>query len=87
LAAYSATTAALHEYFDQRRILSGQDDPLNRLRRRGNFLELVQGRSHAEIIRLAVREKKNILVVGSTGSGKTTLVYTRPGYVSSYTAY
>ena len=55
-------------------ILSGQRDPLNRLRRRGNFLDLVSGLPHAEIIRQAVKEKKNILVVGSTGSGKTTLV-------------
>jgi len=30
--------------------------------------------SHAEVIRAAVRARKNILVVGSTGSGKTTLV-------------
>jgi type IV secretion system protein VirB11 len=29
--------------------------------------------SHAEIIRAAVREKKNILIAGATGSGKTTL--------------
>src|SRR3954454_2038180 len=32
-------------------ILSGQHDPLNRLRRRGNFWKMVHGRSHAEIIR------------------------------------
>jgi type IV secretion system protein VirB11 len=55
-------------------ILSGQLDPMNRQRRRGNFRDLVAGLSHAAIIRLAVTEKKNILVVGSTGSGKTTLV-------------
>lgn len=55
-------------------ILSSQDDPMNTLRRRASFLDLIHGRSHAQIIRLAVREKKNILVVGSTGSGKTTLV-------------
>jgi type IV secretion system protein VirB11 len=47
---------------------------MNRQRRRGNFWELVAGLSHAAIIRLAVTKKKNILVVGSTGSGKTTLV-------------
>jgi hypothetical protein len=41
---------------------------------RGNFLDLVHGRPHAEAIRLAVREKKTILVVASTGSRKTTLV-------------
>ena len=29
---------------------------------------------HGEIIRAAVRERKNILVVGATGSGKTTLL-------------
>jgi type IV secretion system protein VirB11 len=29
---------------------------------------------HAEFLRAAVRDRKNILVVGSTGSGKTTLV-------------
>ena len=55
-------------------ILSGQHDPMNRQRRRGNFRDLVAGLSHAGIIRLAVTERKNILVVGSTGSGKTTLV-------------
>ncbi len=55
-------------------ILTSQTDPMNALRRRANFLEMIAGLSHAEVIRLAVREKKNILVVGSTGSGKTTLV-------------
>jgi len=34
----------------------------------------VRGLRHAEIIRAAVRERKNILVVGATGSGKTTLL-------------
>jgi type IV secretion system protein VirB11 len=63
----------LDEYEDSG-ILTAQGDPLNRSRRRENFLESAKGLSHAEIIRLAVKEKKNILVVGSTGSGKTTLV-------------
>jgi type IV secretion system protein VirB11 len=34
----------------------------------------VRDLKHAEIIRAALRAKKNVLVVGSTGSGKTTFV-------------
>jgi type IV secretion system protein VirB11 len=63
----------LDEY-EQRGILTHKDDPLNRQRGKNRFHDAVQGLSHAEIIRAAVRTKKNILVVGSTGSGKTTLV-------------
>ncbi len=63
----------LDEY-ERRGILTSQTDPMNPLRLRADFLEMTRGMSHAEVIRLAVREKKNILVVGSTGSGKTTLV-------------
>ena len=59
-------------------ILTNSNDPLNRLRRRDEFLDGVRGQkhkmSHADVIRAAVRARKNILVVGSTGSGKTTLV-------------
>lgn len=55
-------------------ILTYKDDPLNGLRRRHDFATDVRGLKHVEIIRAAVRAKKNILVVGSTGSGKTTLV-------------
>ena len=51
-----------------------QDDPQNQLRTHSDFAAYVRGLSHAEIIRAAVRARKNILVVGSTGSGKTTLV-------------
>ena len=60
--------------YDRTGILTSQTDPMNSLRRRANFLEMIRGLNHAEVIRLAVKEKKNILVVGSTGSGKTTLV-------------
>jgi type IV secretion system protein VirB11 len=55
-------------------ILTGKDDPLNHLRRQDDFLNAVHGLRHGEVIRAAVRAKKNILVVGSTGSGKTTFV-------------
>ena len=63
----------LDEY-ERTGILTSQTDSMNALRRRTHFLEMIRGLSHAEVIRLAVKEKKNILVVGSTGSGKTTLV-------------
>jgi len=35
---------------------------------------MVRGLKHVEVIRFAVRLRKNMLIVGSTGSGKTTLV-------------
>ena len=47
---------------------------MNRLHRRHDFASSVRGLRHAEIIRAAVGARKNILVVGSTGSGKTTFV-------------
>lgn len=55
-------------------ILTDAVDPRNARRRRDDFAAGVRGLKHAEIIRAAVRARKNILVVGSTGSGKTTLV-------------
>jgi type IV secretion system protein VirB11 len=55
-------------------ILTDGADPLNQLLRRDDFLDGVRGLKHGDVIRAAVRARKNILVVGSTGSGKTTLV-------------
>lgn len=55
-------------------ILSIRSDCLNQPRRLSNFAAGLQERSHAEIIRAAIKQRKNILIVGSTGSGKTTLV-------------
>ena len=55
-------------------ILTDATDPLNKRRRRDDFLDTVRSLNHADVIRAAVRVRKNILVVGSTGSGKTTLV-------------
>lgn len=63
----------LQEY-EAGQILTEKDDPINRLRRNDDFALSLRGLKHAEIIRAAVRAKKNLLVVGSTGSGKTTLV-------------
>jgi len=55
-------------------ILTGRQDASNRVRQQEDFAVAVRGLPHAEIIRAAVRERKNILVVGATGSGKTTLL-------------
>jgi len=63
----------LQEY-EAGQILTEKDDPVNRLRRNDDFASSLRGLKHAEIIRAAVRARKNLLVVGSTGSGKTTLV-------------
>lgn len=41
---------------------------------RSEFLRLVRGFNHAEVLRAAIKARRNILVVGATGSGKTTLV-------------
>lgn len=37
-----------------------------------SFSELVSGKSHYDIIEMAIRHRKNILIVGGTGSGKTS---------------
>jgi type IV secretion system protein TrbB len=54
-------------------ILTEKDDPLNRYCCGNDFPASVRGLKHAEIIRTAVVERKNILIAGSAGSGKTTL--------------
>ena len=55
-------------------ILTDKLDVSNRVRQQEDFAGMVRGLPHSEIIRAAVRERKNILVVGATGSGKTTLL-------------
>lgn len=64
---------SLSEY-ERAGILTHKADPLNRVRKRDTFAESVRGLGHANIIRAAVAGKRNILIVGATGSGKTTLV-------------
>jgi type IV secretion system protein VirB11 len=55
-------------------VMTSQSDPANVPRRREDFSASIRGCSHADIIRAAVRARKNLLIAGSTGSGKTTLV-------------
>ena len=47
---------------------------MNRAGKRDAFADAVRGLSHADVIRAAIAARKNILIVGATGSGKTTLV-------------
>ena len=64
----------LEDYRDSG-ILSDMNDPINRKREKQvDFLKAVHGKSHYDIIKLAIELRKHILIVGSTGSGKTTLV-------------
>src|SRR5207237_7220442 len=55
-------------------ILTHKGDPLNRTRHAELFLSSVRGLSHSEVIQRAIAAKRNILVVGATGSGKTTFL-------------
>ena len=54
-------------------ILTGHSEQIEKPDGR-EFLRLVRGFSHAEVLRAAIKSCQNILVVGATGSGKTTLV-------------
>ena len=61
--------------YSQAGITSTKDDPLNHHRRTSHsFVDEVkaEGLDHTGIIKKAIKEKKSILVVGATGSGKTT---------------
>lgn len=55
-------------------VLTDRDDPLNAFRSRDSFLNSIRTLSHGEIIRTAIAAKRNILIVGATGSGKTTFL-------------
>jgi len=64
------------EDYEKAQIVTDRHDPLNRSRIRHGFQERIRDPklSHGDIIREALRAKKNLLIVGATGSGKTTLV-------------
>ena len=53
-------------------ILTRKDDPLNQKRHRDDFLERAPGLSHIEVLELATKYRRNLLMVGPTGSGKTS---------------
>jgi type IV secretion system protein TrbB len=60
-------------------ILTHKHDELNRRHHRDDFLEQANGLSHGEVLRLATRKRRNVLLVGPTGSGKTTFANTLIG--------
>jgi type IV secretion system protein TrbB len=62
------------DHYERSEILTDRNDVRNRARARCSFLDDVVGLSHGEALRRAIRDRRNILIVGSTGSGKTTLV-------------
>jgi type IV secretion system protein VirB11 len=64
------TIFTLRDY-EEGGIISDKNDALNR--RMGRSTTGAAGREHGDVIRAAIAARKNILVVGSTGSGKTTL--------------
>lgn len=74
------------EDYVKSRILTTADDPLNA---QGgddaSFADAVRGKSHYQVLKHAVLERKNILVVGSTGSGKTTFVNAILDAIATYT--
>ncbi len=59
--------------FEASGALTCKEDPMNVKRHRADFLEEAAGKRHSEILKLATRYRRNVLMVGATGSGKTTL--------------
>jgi type IV secretion system protein VirB11 len=53
-------------------ILSDKSDQLNEKRHRDDFLDSAPGLRHRAILELASKYRRNVLLVGPTGSGKTT---------------
>ncbi len=68
----SASVFTLEDY-EAAGILTDKNDPDNAHRNVDDFVARVQNKTHTEILWLAAEHHRNVLVVGSTGSGKTTL--------------
>ena len=54
-------------------ILTTKDDPRNRRSQQEDFIASVKDLDHLEVIQQAIVAHKNILIVGGTGAGKTTI--------------
>jgi type IV secretion system protein VirB11 len=54
-------------------ILTTKDDPRNRRSEQEDFIAAISNLDHLEVIQQAIIAHKNILVVGGTGAGKTTI--------------
>jgi type IV secretion system protein TrbB len=57
-------------------ILTHKDDAFNRRHHRDDFLNHVDGLTHVDVLRLATQYRRNSLLVGPTGAGKTTFANT-----------
>jgi len=53
-------------------VITHRQDPSNAKTSRKQFADDARGKSHAEILSLAILSRQNVVVGGSTGSGKTT---------------
>lgn len=74
--------AAKHlEDLERAGILTYKDDPANYRKDVDTFLDEMRGLSHADVIRRACEQHKNILICGGTASGKTTLAKGVMSYV------
>jgi Flp pilus assembly CpaF family ATPase len=59
--------------FAEDRILTGKSDPLNARRHADRFCEMVKHCDHLQVLRQATVYRRNLLLAGPTGSGKTAL--------------
>ncbi len=60
--------------YERAGILTNKQESLQEIRRRTTFRDSIKGLLHGRLIRAAIKTKRNILVVGATGSGKTTFL-------------